>query len=70
MSNNEEPMQQGIVKSSRLRAIFRPKHTSSDANKPALKERASQAMDTHPWGVIGAVLGVSAVLGYNLGVRS
>jgi hypothetical protein len=70
MLNNEEPIQQGIVKSSRLRAIFRPKHKSIDANKPALKEQASQMMDSHPWGVIGAVLGLSAVLGYNLGVRS
>lgn len=70
MLNSEEPMQQGTVKTSRLRAIFRPKHTTLDPNKPALKERASHWVDAHPWGVIGAVLGAAGVLGYSLGVRS
>ncbi|HET9238692.1 MAG TPA: hypothetical protein VFO10_15630 [Oligoflexus sp.] len=70
MIHNEEPMQQGIAKSSRLRAIFRPNHKAHDPIGPALKERASDWMDAHPWGVIGAVLGVAGVLGYSLGVRS
>jgi hypothetical protein len=70
MIHNEEPMQQGIVKTSRLRAIFRPKHKAYDPGKPALKERASDWVDAHPWGVIGAVLGAAGVLGYSLGVRS
>ena len=70
MFNNAEPMQQGIVKTSRLRAIFRPKHTTVDADKPALKERASHWVDAHPWSVLGVVLGAAGVLGYSLGVRS
>lgn len=70
MLNNEEPMQQGVVKSSRLRAIFRPKHRVLDANKSALKEQASQWVEAHPWSVIGVVLGAAGVLGYSLGVRT
>lgn len=70
MIHNEEPMQQGVVKTSRLRAIFRPKHKANDPSKPALKDQASQWVDAHPWGVIGAVFGVAGILGYSLGVRS
>lgn len=70
MIQNEEPMQQAIVKTSRLRAIFRPKHRAYDPSKTALKEKASLWVDAHPWGVIGAVLGAAGVLGYSLGVRS
>jgi hypothetical protein len=70
MIHNEEPMHQGIVKTSRLRAIFRPKHKAYDSSTPLQKERASDWVDAHPWGVIGAVLGAAGVLGYTLGVRS
>jgi hypothetical protein len=70
MLNNEVPMQQGVVKTSRLRAIFRPKHAPVDPNNPALKDRASDWVDAHPWGVIAAVIGAAGFLGYSLGVRS
>ncbi len=70
MLNNEEPMQQALVKTSRLRAIFRPKTSESDPNQPAWKELASQWVEAHPWSVIGAVLGAAGVLGYSLGLRT
>ncbi len=69
MLNNEKPMQQAIVKSSRLGAIFRPKPNALQTSKTALKEQASQWVEAHPWSVIGVVLGAAGVLGYNLGVR-
>jgi ElaB/YqjD/DUF883 family membrane-anchored ribosome-binding protein len=70
MLNNEKPMRQAIVKSNRLRAMFRPKASELHTSKTALKEQASQWVEAHPWSVIGVVLGAAGVLGYNLGVRT
>ncbi len=70
MSNYEEPLQQSTVKTSRLRAIFRPKHASIDPNKPSLKAQTGHWVNAHPWSVLGVCLGAAGILGYNLGVRS
>ncbi len=70
MFNNEEPKQQDIAKTSRHRAIFRPKHRVIDVSKAVLKEQASHWVNAHPWSVIAVVLGATGLLGYSLGVRT
>jgi len=70
MSNNEEPLHQSTMKTSRVRANFRPKRVTLQHNASGLKDWAAVWMETHPWRVLGVCLGAAGLLGYRLGVRS